>query len=248
MASGSDAASRYELELRERLAGDYDAAYLAQHGPWFPSVEIAILREALDLGPTDVLADFGSGTGRVSTALAPFCRQVIAFDRSPASLRVLEERARGGNLRNISVVEADLTQPLTEEIRATKAVSVQLLQHIPSALSRRTVMENVHRLLVPGGVCVAENEGFSLGRAIRGRPRTTARPGELFLHTFSVGELRKLILAAGLRPVRVFGCGVMYWTHYAVAPRALTRLEPWASLVPGAHRVAKFTGIVARKP
>lgn len=230
------------------LATEYDAGYQAQHGPWFPAVEIAILREALDLGPTDVLADFGSGTGRISTALAPFCRQVIALDRSPASLRVLEERAREHNLRNISVVEADLTQPLTEEIQATKAVSVQLLQHIPSVLGRRTVLENVRRLLGPGGRCVVENEGFSLARAIRGRPKTNARPDQLFLHTFTGRELRELILAAGMRPVRVFGCGVLYWTRYAVAPRTLARLETWVSLLPGTHRLAKFTAIVACKP
>lgn len=242
-----ESSSKFELDLREREAPVYEAEYAAQHGTWFTGVEVALIRTALRLGPDDILADFGCGTGRVTRALAPSCREVIAIDRSRRSLQVLEDRARHLGIANITTVEADLTEPLRLERRATKAMSVGVLQQIPSDEGRRIAIENMREILAPGGRCIVENEGFSLVRRVRGRPQTVSQANALYYHTFRSKEIWGLLEAARIKPLRCFGCGVLYWTRYPFAPRVLAQLDTWVSFLPGTHHVAKFMAILGAR-
>lgn len=245
--SDADEASRRELEIREAEADQYDDRYIAQHGPWFPGVEVAVLRVALDLRPSDVLADFGCGTGRITRALAPFCQRVIAIDRSPQSLGILRKRAAAEGLNRISLREADLTREISLEPEATKAVCVEVLQHVPSVAGRRMVVENIRRSLARGGRCAIVNEAYGAVQRIRGRPRESREASALFFHSFVSSELRGLLKSVGLRPRRVIGCGVLYWTRYLPSPRTLARLDTWASFVPGADKLAKFSAVIGEK-
>lgn len=247
MISDTDEASRRELEIRESEAARYDERYIAQHGPWFQGVEVAVLRAALDLRPSDVLADFGCGTGRITRALAPFCQRVIAIDRSPQSLEILRKRATADGLDRISLREADLTRDLPLEPEATKAVCVEVLQHVPSLDGRRTVVDNIRRSLVRGGRCAIVNESYGAVQRIRGRPRESTEENALFFHSFVSSELRGLLKSVGLRPQRVLGCGVLYWTRYRLSPPTLARLDTWASFLPGTDKVAKFSAVIGEK-
>ena len=247
MLSDADEASRRELEIRESEASDYEERYAAQHGSWFMGVEVALLRATLALQPSDVLADFGCGTGRITRALAPYCRRVVAIDRSRQSLEVLRRRATADGLENISLLEADLTKVMTVEAEVTKAVCVEVLQHVPTLEGRRRVVENIHRSLVPGGRCAIVNEAYSIVRQIRGRPREVSEGDALFFHSFTSSELRRLLTSVGLRARRVLGCGVLYWTRYRFGPSALATLDEWASFLPGADKVAKFSAVIGEK-
>jgi len=245
--SDNEEASRRELEIREAEASEYEEHYTAQHGPWFIGVEVAVLRAVLGLQPSDILADFGCGTGRITRALAPYCRRVVAIDRSRQSLEMLRKRARADGLANMSLLEADLTKPMTLKAEVTKAVCVEVLQHVSNVVGRRTVVENIRRSLVPGGKCAIVNEAYSIVRRLRSRPREATEGGELFFHSFTSSELRGLLMSVGLRPQRVLGCGVLYWTRYRFAPRALAALDEWASFLPGADKVAKFSAVIGEK-
>ena len=247
MLSEPDEASRRELEIREAEASQYEERYTSQHGSRFTGVEVAVLRAALALKPSDVLADFGCGTGRITRPLAPYCRRVVAIDRSHQSLEILRKRAKADGLENISLVEADLTKAMTIEAEVTKAVCVEVLQHVLTPEGRRTVVENIRRSLVPGGRCGIVNEAYGIFRQIRGRPREVRRGRALFFHTFTSSELRSLLTSAGLTPRRMLGCGVLYWSRYRFAPRALAVLDEWAALLPGAERVAKFSAVIGEK-
>jgi len=240
--------SLHELGIRETEATEYERRYTEQHGPWFVRVELAVLRAALALKPTDVLADFGCGTGRITRALAPYCRGIVAIDRSRQSLEVLRKRAKAEGLSNISLVEADLTKAMSIHGKATKAMCVQVLQHVLSVDGRQKVVENIGRSLVPGGRCAIVNEAYSVVRRIRGRPRDVNEGDALFFHSFTSSELRGLLKSVGLKPRRVLGCGVLYWTRYRVGPLALTKLDEWASFLPGADKLAKFSAVVGESP
>jgi len=245
--SDANEASRRELEIREAEAAHYDERYKAQHGPWFIEVEVAVLRAALELQPSDVLMDFGSGTGRITRALAPFCRRVVAIDRSRQSLDVLRDRAKADGLDHISLLEADVTREIPVKLEATKAVCIEVLQHIPSPEGRQVAVENIRRSLVRGGRCAIVNEAYGAVRRLRGRPRGSTEKDALFFHSFVSSELRRLVESAGLRPRRVLGCGVLYWTRYRPNPRVMVKLDTWASFLPGADTVAKFSAIIGEK-
>ncbi len=240
-------ASQYELTRRDLEAGSYDAHYTLQHGSWFPQVERLAVLDNLDLRPTDVLVDLGCGTGRITMALASLCKHVIAIDRSSRSLEILNARIRDRSLTNVTIVKADATLPLPERVRATRVVSVQLLQHIPTMAGRRGTMENIGRILLPGGRCVIVNEVHGLARRIRGKPRQIDTPNQLYFHPFTIPEILELMRIAGLTPSRPRGCGTLYWTRYAVAPQLLVRVDLMISRVPGAAWVAKFAALAGWK-
>jgi len=151
-------------------------------------------------------------------------------------------------LENISPLEADLTKVMTVEAEVTKAVCVEVLQHVPTLDGRRRAVENIRRSLVPGGRCAIVNEAYSIVRQIRGRPREVSDGGALFFHSFTSSELRRLLTSVGLRARRVLGCGVLYWTRYRFGPSALATLDEWASFLPGADKVAKFSAVIGEKP
>src|SRR2546427_1695649 len=156
--SGAGRLSSFEQALRDERAHRYDADYQLLHGRWFPLAEFAIFRRLLSLKIEDVLLDFGSGTGRLAIGFASRCKRVIAFDESEASLAVLEERARDLKCNNIQTVHADVTKPISSLPLVDKLLSVQLLQHIPSTINRRTAIQNAFNALVSGGRAVFVDE------------------------------------------------------------------------------------------
>lgn len=239
-------ASRYELAVRDSHADSYDVEYATLHGPWFARLETAVLLDNLDLRPSDVLVDVGCGTGRITTLLATRCARVIAVDRSQRSLEILESRIEERGLRNVTTVLADASQSLPTDIIATRVVSVQLFQHVPSSEGRAKTMKNIAQVLKPGGRAIVANEMYGLSRRVRGAPQELDGPGILYFHTFTPRELVDLVQGAGLIPLRIRGCGIFYWTRYVGAPRALVKLDRWESNLPGASWFAKFGAIVAR--
>jgi hypothetical protein len=109
-------------------------------------------------------------------------------------------------------------------------------------------VENIRRSLVRGGRCAIVNESYSLIRRIRGRPKEAAEGNELYFHSFVSSELRGLLKSAGLKPVRMLGCGVLYWTRYWPNPPVLARLDTWISFLPKVDTLAKFSAVIGEKP
>ena len=239
--------ARYELELRDSGALSYDLEYARLHGPFFPAVEMSIIRRGLDLTKQDVLLDLGCGTGRLTEQLAPLTEHVIAVDQSGRSLDVLRDRLAERNLANVTIVQADVAHDLPINQRVSKVLSVQLLQHLPTSHDRFSVLRRAAELLERGGRCLVIDEAFNLVRRVRGKAQEVSRPDSLFFHTFTAKEMRDTVNKAGLRPIQFMGCGIFYWTGYRLAPEILTRLDEWSSPLPGAWLVSKFGATVAVK-
>jgi SAM-dependent methyltransferase len=243
----SDEQSAFEQRLRDERAGSYDKEYQAIHGPWFPQVEVRVIRRLLDLGPKDVFLDLGCGTGRLVPFLAPLCREVIAVDRSHASLEVLRARVESAGIGNVRWIRADVTRPISIGQHVTKAMSVQVLQHVPTHEGRLVILGNLRSALQTGGRCLLIDEVYGLVRRLRAKPREVSEKGILFFHTFTGEELMEDLKLAGLRALRVGGLGMVYWTKYRFAPAALVRLDALLSSIPGSGWVAKFQTVLAER-
>jgi len=239
--------SAFERALREKRALQYDSDYESLHGPWFLEVEFDLLKKLLNPTKGDIILDLGCGTGRLTTRFAALCRRVVAVDRSKGSLEVLRDRASGTGTSNIDIVLADLTQSLPVQLAATKAFSVQLLQHIPSAEGRRDVIRRVYGALAPGGAAVFLDEVHALSRQLRSKPREVARKDSLYFHPFTPQEIRKELRSVGFGSVWTVGCGVLYWTKYRILSRALTRVDVLLSSLPGMPWISKFVATIGIK-
>ena len=92
-----------------------------------------------------VVADLGCGTGKLTSSLAPFVRQVIAIDESEAMLT--EARARLEGVPNVDLRQSEL-ESLPIDDRALDAAVLCLVLHYAADPVR--VLAEARRVLRPG--------------------------------------------------------------------------------------------------
>jgi trans-aconitate 2-methyltransferase len=140
------------MELLEWDARSYDALPLP-HEHW-GATAIAQLR----LNGNESVLDLGCGTGRDAERLLSLLPHghVVAIDGSQRMLSELRRRL-ADDLSRVTVVQADLRQPLHLAQRVDAAVSVATLHWLPD---HAAVFRNIAAVLRPGGQFIAECGGF----------------------------------------------------------------------------------------
>jgi cobalt-precorrin-6B (C15)-methyltransferase len=73
---------------------------------------LAIALRRLALGPGDIFADIGCGSGKVSLAASSLAREVYAVDRRPEAVAWAREQARAAGARNIRFLEGEAPEAL----------------------------------------------------------------------------------------------------------------------------------------
>jgi ubiquinone/menaquinone biosynthesis C-methylase UbiE len=107
------------------------------------------LRDLLSLSPGDVVADLGCGTGRVAAQVAPWVREVHAFDYAEAPIRVASSRR---SHPHVTYHVSDLTGVDPVDFAVTKAYAVGSLHYLDS---RDVVLGLVQRFVDAGSTFVA---------------------------------------------------------------------------------------------
>lgn len=119
----------------------------------------------LNLKKGQVVADFGCGAGFYSLAAAQFVADdgaVYAVDIMPDRLAVTQSAAQHAKLKNITVVQADLEQPLLGvEPASCDVVVISNILHQVTA--KEALLRNAYHLLKTGGqlLAVEWKRGFS---------------------------------------------------------------------------------------
>lgn len=105
------------------------------------------LIELADLRPTDRVLDLATGTGDIAWMIAPHVREVVGSDIN-AEMMQIAERKRPAGVGNVSFVQADATAlPF-----ADGAFDVVLCSYAGRGFPTwPPVLEEVHRVLAPGG-------------------------------------------------------------------------------------------------
>ncbi|NQU23964.1 MAG: class I SAM-dependent methyltransferase [Candidatus Nealsonbacteria bacterium] len=203
--------------MAEHIAEQYDE-YFAKNR-LFEFDEQVLARHFTRPG---LVVDLGCGTGRALVALARRGFRGLGVDLSPAMLRIVAEKARAENLP-ISVLRANLVQlDCLAGGSFDYAVSLfSTLGMIRGRGHRRQALGHVRRALKPGGLFVLHVHNFwfnlfdpvgrrwLLGHLLSVPFRRGEQRGdkffhyrgipEMFLHTFTLGELRGELAAAGFR-------------------------------------------------
>lgn len=131
--------------------------------PWNLSGPPAVLVDLVDRGivrPCTAI-DFGCGTGNYALYLASRGFDVTGIDKSPAAIRMAEEKARKQGIA-CSFLVADILGDLQGRVGPCDfAYDWEVLHHIFPE-EREQYVANVHRLLNPGGhylsVCFSESD------------------------------------------------------------------------------------------
>jgi SAM-dependent methyltransferase len=207
----------WEYTQAEHIATEYDE-YFAEN-QLFEFDEQVLLRHIRKPG---LAVDLGCGTGRAVVALARRGIRGLAVDLSPHMLSIVAEKAQRENLP-IQCLQANLVELgcLSDRSADYALCLFSTLGMIRGQKIRRRVLENVRRILKPGGLFVmhVHNYWFNLFDPLGRRwlmkhfferlKNREIEPGDkffpfhgitqMFLHTFKQSELRRELRRAGFR-------------------------------------------------
>ncbi|MGC1108097.1 MAG: class I SAM-dependent methyltransferase [Candidatus Acidiferrales bacterium] len=100
-------------------------------------------------GPGDTVVEIGCGVGRLTRAIAPEVGRVIALDISDRMLAI----ARQANLPNADFRGVDgFTLPGVPDSSVDLALGYCVFQHLPSHAALKSYLEEMHRVVKPGGM------------------------------------------------------------------------------------------------
>jgi ubiquinone/menaquinone biosynthesis C-methylase UbiE len=133
----------------EHLDAGYVQGYDRKAGT-DPGDDIALLR-GLGLDETDMLIDFGAGTGTFALAVAPLCRSVIAIDVSMAMLDNLERKAEQLGIANIECVHAGFLSYEHHGDPVGFVYTRNALHHLPD-FWKAIALARIAAIMRPGGV------------------------------------------------------------------------------------------------
>ncbi|MBD2181154.1 class I SAM-dependent methyltransferase [Planktothrix sp. FACHB-1355] len=147
----------------------------------------SLLLQALDLKPTDIVADIGAGTGYFSFRISPLVPKgkVLAVDIQPEMLDIINFLNKEKGVSNVEPVLASVTDPnLTEE-----SIDIALMVDAYHEFSYpKEVMEKVVRAIKPNGrVILVEYRGENPFVAIKR------------LHKMTQNQVRKEMSVVGLQ-------------------------------------------------
>lgn len=138
----------------EHLDPGFVAGYDRKQGT-DPATAIAALRRH-GLDDTSTLVDIGAGTGTLTVAAAPLCRQVVAADVSPAMLRFLRDRVASAGLANVRCVQAGFLSYRHEGPPADFVYTRNALHQLPD-FWKAIALDRIAGMLRPGGVLRVED-------------------------------------------------------------------------------------------
>jgi SAM-dependent methyltransferase len=240
-AAALDENQRREIKARDEAAERYAERFSALRN----RIEMPPCLDAMALGPSDVVAELGCGTGRFTLAYAEKVQRVVALDFSGESLRVLRRQLPARLADRVLLVHADMCAPPLAHGAFTRLASFQAIEHLPGAEARRRGFVAAGALLAPGGsftFTVYHWSWYKRWLARRGIGDNTRKEGfhaaadRIYYFNFEDHNVRELLKLAGLSVDFVRGLqlqvpgidllgGWALWIDRLLTPTRLGRLN-----------------------
>jgi tRNA (uracil-5-)-methyltransferase TRM9 len=208
--------ARSKAEVRsmyDRIADSYAAA---RTQPW-PEV----LDFIMEIPSGDLVLDVGCGHGRHARPLALTGHRVVGIDVSRRLLTIGKKSTSSSReFQQIEWLGAEASALPFPDGKFDAALSIAVLHHLPSPKERIQALEEMRRVLRPGGtalVSVWSIDDPKVAELLGGTPKkpdveipwkvpdgsVIARP----YHLFREGELGESVIESGFQGERFFGSG-----------------------------------------
>jgi SAM-dependent methyltransferase/uncharacterized protein YbaR (Trm112 family) len=183
--------------MREQAARDGDAAeYDETTGPGqrHTAIELGAIVSALRPRRGEILLDLGAGTGRLTLDLARGGASVVAVDLSPISLQMNRQKCQEAGIdgRVLHVVADACRLPVRTSI-IDKLASGEMLEHISPHDERKRCIEEIHRVIRPGGRMAMTVYNYSWSLRQRGAPREGSHGDDFYFYRFDLAEFATLL-------------------------------------------------------
>ncbi|HEY9584326.1 MAG TPA: methyltransferase domain-containing protein [Candidatus Paceibacterota bacterium] len=176
-----------ELLLSEIKARDADAfRYDGKFSQRFYK-EVLPTKKALGETKGKNIIEYGSGTGRFTEIFSKEADFYLATDFSLVSLKITAKKIESVK---VGLVLADSITLKTEESFFDAALSLQLIEHIPTIKQREVFFENIKSTLKSGAPFISSTYHQDLRRILKKEVKTGKHAGGIFFYNFSVAELR----------------------------------------------------------
>ena len=152
------------------------------------------------LKPSDVVFEFGCGTGTTALNLAPSAARIVATDISAEMIAVAREKAQAGNCTNVEFLVATPDAAPWGDAAFDAAMGFNILHLVAE---RDAALRGIHRLLRPGGVFISKTPCIrDMGVFIRLLVPLMRTLGQApYVAFFTAEELEREIEAAGFEIV-----------------------------------------------
>ena len=197
--------SAQERSARDRPLARERSAALRRAQDVLDRLEIPSTVASLEPYAGKDIIDFGCGWGRITLRLLDQASRVLAIDFSRGLLTTLASRIEGRD--NVALVLADATRVRLSPDSCDRALSSQVLEHLPGANLRLAYYQAILRPLRSEGIFVCTAYAHSLSRRIRRLPQDGFHDNGIYYHYFTRREIDRDIGRAfkilAIRPIRV---------------------------------------------
>ncbi|MEM9722343.1 MAG: methyltransferase domain-containing protein [Bacteroidota bacterium] len=168
--------------------------------------QTSLLVENLELGPTDVVADIGAGTGYFSFRMAKLVPEgkVLAVDIQQEMLDIIQVRKQEEGVENIELILGEETSPKLPRNTVDLVLYVDVYHELSYP---REMMENIYQALKPGGRVIL----------VEYRLEDPQVP---------IKRLHKMSLEQGIKEMEAVGLGfvenrdMLPWQHFMIFEKA----------------------------
>jgi len=115
------------------------------------------------LSSTDVVLDYGCGTGTKACELAGFVSEVLGIDISADMIELAKVKSSTHAIENVRFEQTTIFDEALKDASFDVVMAFNMLHTVPSP---ETVVERIHEVLKPGGLfisvtpCMAEKKSF----------------------------------------------------------------------------------------
>lgn len=238
-----------EVILRDRQAEQYDKSFLQTRGRYGYASQVRTVLAHLKPQTHESILDAGSGTGVYSVEIAKAASRVLAVDFSPKSLEVLRSKIERLQITNIETKVGDLATVLLPAEGFDKAVSIEVLQHVPSHEKKLSVLQNIYNSLKPGGtfIMVVYRYGGWM-KFPRPKEEFDHRGSGLYRLAFTELDCCSLLRAAGFHIDHIGGVLNVHKKIRKRLPPWMSLVDCWFSKLAVSRKVGDYFIVVAGKP